>query len=92
MNRKWLLYALICAMPLAGGCQCVQQFTREVKSQTSGLHREIRLFDYQGHLLGQWESRTVIDNDEAGHAAFFDSTGRRVTTMGGILISTEDAN
>lgn len=91
MTQRVILLVLILLMPLSGGCQCAMQCARELKAQTTGLHRKVQLFDYSGRLVGAWESRTVIDNDQAGHAEFFDSAGRRVTILGGIMVSTEDA-
>lgn len=88
--NRWILVVVIAAIPFIGGCQCFNQWSRELKSQTVGLDREIHVYDYSGHLLAGWRSRTLIDTDTAGHSAFFDSAGRRVTVLGGILISTEE--
>ena len=90
--NKWLLVALCSIVAFVPGCQCWHQFTADMASQTTGLHREVRLFDYQGHTLGTWNSLTVIDADSGGLTTFFDSTGHRVLVNGGILVSIEKGN
>jgi len=86
MKRLAVCIALLALVP---GCQCWHLFTADVASQTSGLNRKVTVYDYSGHVLGTWNSRTVIDADSGGLTTFFDSTGNRVLVNGGILVSVE---
>jgi hypothetical protein len=89
MRGRLALVAAIALMALVPGCQCWRQFTTDIASQTSGLDRAVVLYDYNGHVIGSWRSRTVIDADSGGLTTFFDSTGHRVLINGGILVSVE---
>lgn len=89
MYRQIVLALLLVCMALVPGCQCWHQFTTDWTSQTAGLNRTVSLFDYNGHVLGTWRSKTVIDADSGGLTTFFDSTGHRVLVNGGILVSVE---
>ena len=88
-HSKWITYALIVIMFLVPGCQCWNQFVKGCESQTAGLYRTVRVYDYSGNQIGYWRSKTVIDADSGGLTTFFDSTGNRVLVNGGILISVE---
>lgn len=88
-RTRRVLYILLAVMVLAPGCQCWKQVTTDFASQTTGLNRTVRVYDYNGHLLHEWRSRTVIDADSGGLTTFFDSTGCRILVNGGILISVE---
>lgn len=89
-RASWAGIILLCVlMPMSAGCQCAMQCAREWQSQTAGLNRDVELYDYGGNLIARWNTKSVIDNDTAGVTAFFDSTGNRIVTHGGILISRE---
>lgn len=93
MNTRLKLAALVvlcAAMPGIPGCQCMMQCMKGFESQTTGINRTTSVYDYNGHLLGRWSSKTVIDADSGGLTTFFDSTGtNRVLVNGGILVSVE---
>lgn len=89
MKPKAMLAATIAILCLVPGCQCLSQCGKEFQSQTSGIDRDVRVYDYNGHLLGQWHSKTVIDADSGGLTTFFNERGGRVLVNGGVLISEE---
>lgn len=91
MTRRWNLWVLLVAcLALAGGCQSNMQCAKEWQSQTVGINRTTSVYSYDGKLIGQWNSKTVIDADSGGLTTFFDSTQtNRILVNGGILISVE---
>ena len=88
-TNRWMLLGLIGIMAFAPGCQWMMQCAKGWESQTVGIDRTTEVYDYSGHLLRRWNSKTVIDADSGGLTTFFDSTGHRVLINGGILISQE---
>lgn len=85
--KKAALVLLLAVMAFVPGCQCADQMAMDFRSDTRGLDRTIRLYDYAGHELGTWRARTTIDADSGGLTTFFDSTGARVLVNGGILVA-----
>ena len=86
--KNVFMAAVFVSMLGLGGCASC---SREMKSMESdfggGLYRKVTLYDYEGEVLGEWEGKfDVSENDQE---VYFDLDGKRVIIQGGIIVNEE---
>lgn len=87
LKNVFMAAALVSMLGLGGCASC----SREMKSMESdfggGLYRKVTLYDYEGEVLGEWEGKfDVSENDQE---VYFDLDGKRVIIQGGIIVNEE---
>lgn len=87
--KQTLLVLLLSLCLLNTGCQACASFFKDIKSDTVGVHRVIRLMDCSGRVIQRWESNTTV-TVEGGSATWIDDkTGKRIT-VSGTFVMEED--
>lgn len=81
-----MVMAVLC-MGLSG-CESCSRSAKSFESDFGGgLHRKVTLYDYNGNVLGEWEGKfDVAENDQE---CYFDVDGKRVIIQGGIVVNEE---
>ena len=87
LKNVFMVAVLVSMLGLGGCASC----SREMKSMESdfggGLYRKVTLYDYEGEVLGEWEGKfDVSENDQE---VYFDLDGKRVIIQGGIIVNEE---
>ena len=84
MNGR-IVALLAIALLSAAGCQRMTKAGKHWNSSWEGLDRTITLYAEDGHVLGQWHSKTYVETDPPV-VAFIDSTGKEVKLMGTVVV------
>ncbi len=79
--------AVLMACSMTGCESCSREYKSMQSDLNGGLHRKVTLYDYDGEVLGQWEGKfDVAENDQE---VYFDIDGKRVIIQGGIVVNEE---
>jgi len=71
-----------------GGCaSCSRSFKTLGSDINGGMNRVVKLYDYNGGLIQQWEGKIDLDNSD--QETYFDLDGKRVIIQGGIIVTEE---
>jgi len=85
-NRsKWILAG---CLPLLMSCARCDQAFKGCDSEIHGLYRTIIVYDYDGDVIAEWETKSTVDYGPTD-AAFLNAFGKRVHIMGGIVVDQE---
>jgi len=84
MNVR-IVALLAVALLSAAGCQRMTKAGKHWNSSWEGLDRTITLYAEDGHVLGQWHSKTYVETDPPV-VAFVDSMGKEVKLMGTVIV------
>lgn len=82
-----LIVGAVLCMGLSG-CESCSRTNKSIASDFGGgLYRKVTLYDYEGEVLGEWEGKfDVAENDQE---CWFDVDGKRVIIQGGIVVNEE---
>jgi hypothetical protein len=67
-----------------------QRKLSHLKSNVIGLNRSITIYSYDGKAIKTYQTRSQIERPGDGTQSFFKENGKRVDTLGGIVIAEED--
>lgn len=87
-----LCLVAVCIL-LVGNCfggQARQHIVKTFQSNTSGLEREISVYDYTGKRIDSWRGKTTISTKDGDVDFIID--GKRNIIRGGIIIIKEVDN
>lgn len=89
MKKKILKLALILSVSLTlSGCASCDRGWKTLGSDLGGgLYRTVKVYDYNGDLLAEYEGK--IDIEEAESKVFFDVNGKRIIIYNAIVITEE---
>ena len=89
MKKKILKLALVLGMclTLSGCASCDREWKSIGSNLSGGLYRTVKVYDYSGNLLAEYEGK--IDIEEAESKVFFDVNGKRVIIYNAIVITEE---
>lgn len=89
MKKKILKLALVLGMCLTlSGCASCDRGWKTLGSDLGGgLYRTVKVYDYNGNLLAEYEGK--IDIEEAESKVFFDVNGKRIIIYNAIVITEE---
>ena len=94
MKRRVLAAAIACAvaatltLTLTAGCSTIEREVKSIQSDMiGGIDRTVILYSYNGARLASWHG--MIDYGYADGRMLFDLDGRRVSIMGGIVVTEE---
>jgi hypothetical protein len=85
-----ILAVILLGFWLYSDTQFGQRKLSHIKSSVVGLNRTINVYAYDGKLIKGWQTRSAIERPGDGTQSFFKENGKRVDTMGGIVIAEED--
>ena len=88
-NKTILKFALAMLMCLfLSGCASCDRGWKTIGSDINGgLYRTVKVYDYNGNLLAEYEGK--IDIDEAESKVYFDVNGKRVIIYNAIVVTEE---
>ncbi len=67
------------------GCGSGQNMLKHMHSSLTGLNRNIKLYDANGKVLGEWDVSSKVE-DNGGTCYFIDKNGKAVTIAGTFII------
>lgn len=83
---KFVLVMLLC-LSLSGCASCDRGWKTIGSDLGGGLYRTVKVYDYNGNLLAEYEGK--IDIEEAESKVFFDINGKRIIIYNAIVITEE---
>lgn len=85
------IFLLFCVIALFSGCTkgCQKQL-KHIKSDFTGLRRQVTLFNYDGKPIKSWTGNLQIEMKESGIMAWIGDNGKEVKVFGGIVIVEEE--
>lgn len=83
---KWLvvMMAMGSVLMFANGCAGCNNDLKHIKSQWVGLNRHITLFNNNGGIIREWDTRAKVEDN--GGTCYFIVDGKAVTIAGTFLI------
>lgn len=74
----------------ATGCASIERFTKTVVSDTTGgLDRHVIAYTNTGEVLGEWEGKIDIQENNSGTKVLFDLDGKRIVLYNAIVVVEE---
>ena len=93
MNRRTIALAATCALAatLCSGCSTLERGFKSFRSDmTGGIERTVTVYAYDGTEIASWDGK--IDYEYSDGRVMFDmEDGRRISIMGGTVITEEAA-
>jgi hypothetical protein len=78
---------IVGSLTLGGCASCSRDFKTIGSNLNGGMNRVVKVYDYNGNLIQQWEGKIDLDNSD--QETYFDLDGKRVIIQGGIVITEE---
>ena len=90
MKKKLLILSLIASMSFGLiGCASIESFTKDLESNSKGLHRKVKVIAMDGTIVETYESKSMLVTDGDGGTITLDFDGRRIILCNSQVIIEE---
>lgn len=88
MKKIGKLFLILAACLTLSGCASCDREWKTIGSDLGGgLYRTVKVYDYSGNLLAEYEGKLDIQDNES--KVFFDLNGKRIIIYNAIVVTEE---